>query len=422
MRAIIRLTAVLLLAFGAAACSNTAPVNTALTNPPPSHQKFPDGPTWPRYRGANDDGISTQKGINKAWNQRPPTLLWRQALTDGGYAGYSVANGLVYIIDHAAASDIVRAFDLGTGDEKWRYTYADAATSNYGFSRATPTVDGNHVYTYSRLGKLTCLDATGGQLIWQKDVIATFNGHRPGWDMATSPLIDGDKIVVYAGGDNAAVVALNKATGDTIWAGGGSDKPGYSSPVLATINGARQYVCALGTSVIGVDAASGKLLWSLPWKTGADVNAANPLVSGDSVFIASGYGHGCALIDISAAGPQIRWQNKEMQAHFSSPILAGGYIYGTGNPGWLECLDPQTGNTMWKQDGFEKGGLIGVDGTLVVFDGSNGDLVMVALTQASYQEIGRFSPLGGQSWTAPVVACGRLVVRNKTTLACFDAM
>jgi len=116
------------------------------------------------------------------------------------------------------------------------------------------------------------------------------------------------------------------------------------------------------------------------------------------------------------------WQNKEMMAHFSSPIFVGGYIYGTGNPGRLMCLDPKTGNALWTQDGFEKGAIIGVDGAIVGFDGSTGELVMAAMSPTSYQELGRFTPLGGQSWTSPVVACGRLIVRNKTTLACFDAM
>jgi len=236
LRFIIRSAAVLLLVLAVASCTHTAPVYTTGS----AHQKPLPGPDWSRFRGTNNDGISTQTGINKEWNQRPPSLLWQQPLTDGGYGGFSVANGLVYIVDHSGSEDVIKAFDLRSGAPQWQYPYQDALVSNFGFSRSTPTVDGNKVYAYSRLGKLTCLDATTGKLVWQRDIITEFNGRRPGWDMACSPLIDGNKVVVYAGGADAALVALNKTDGQTIWAGGGSDKPGYSSPVLATINGRRR--------------------------------------------------------------------------------------------------------------------------------------------------------------------------------------
>jgi outer membrane protein assembly factor BamB len=422
LRVIARTTVIVMLAFAAASCTHTAPADTAVTTPAAAHQKPLAGPAWPRFRGVNNDGLSSQKGINKQWSVRPPALLWQQTLGDGGYSGFSVADGIVYIVDHSGFNDAIRAFDLRNGAEKWRYEYQDAVIPKFGFARSTPTVDEGRVYAYSRMGKLMCLDASTGRLIWQEDIVGQFNGVRPGWDMASSPLVDGDKVVVCAGGPNAAIVAINKMTGDTLWAGGGSDKPGYSSPEVATINGFRQYVCFLGTSLVGVDPASGRLIWSFPWKTGSDVNAAAPLVIGDSIFITTGYGHGCAMIDIQGGVPQLRWQNKEMQAHFASPIFAGGYIYGTGNPGLLVCLDPQTGNALWKQPGFEKGSIIGVDGTIIGFDGASGDLIMAAISPQSYQEMGRFTPIGGQSWTSPVVAYGRIIVRNKSTLACFDAM
>ncbi|MDR3710806.1 MAG: PQQ-binding-like beta-propeller repeat protein [Capsulimonadaceae bacterium] len=375
---------------------------------------------WPAFRGPDANGISPETGINKNWAARPPKMLWTQPMTDEGYAGPSEKDGAVFIVDHLGTDDIVRSFDLTTGAEKWRYTYPDAATSNYGFTRATPSVDGHRVYIYSRLGRLICLTAATGKLVWQRDIIGEFHGRRPGWDMADSPLIDGNRVVVYGGGPDASVVVVDKTTGATIWSGGGSEMPGYSTPVLATIGGVKQYVCMLFASVEGVDWQTGRLLWSYPWKTGANVNAATPLVIGDSVFIASGYGHGCAMLDITGGAPQLRWQNTEIVAHFSSPIYAGGYIYGTGDPGFLSCLDPATGAALWKQRGFQKGGLIGIDGTIVAFNGAAGDLIMVALAPDAYKELGRFIPLGGQSWTAPIVANGKLIVRNKTTLAAFD--
>lgn len=430
MRSIASSFIVVLLAIGAVSCSNTAPASTsttklttqvdAATTSGGSSNNSTGGVSWTRFRGPNATGISPETGINKQWKQSPPVVIWKQTLTDNGYAGPSVANGNVYIVDHNSGNDIVRAIDINTGKEKWRYAYPDATGENYGYARATPAIDNGKVYTYSRLGKLTCLDAAEGKLIWQKDIVNDFHGNRPNWEMSCSPLIDGDKVIVYAGGPNSAIVALNKDDGSTIWAGGGSYKPGYSTPVKANIEGKDQYVCFVDKGVIGVDAATGKQLWGFPWQTSYDVNAATPLVIGNSVFITSGYNTGCAMIDIKGMKASLRWKNAEMQAHFSSPVYVNNYIYGTGDPGQLMCLDPKSGRALWKQEGFEKGGIAVVDGTIIGFNGAGGDLIMASLSSSGYKELGRFNPLGGQSWTAPIVSNGKLIVRNTNTLACIS--
>lgn len=374
---------------------------------------------WPRFLGPNANGVSPETGINKNWNEQPPTLLWKVDLTDDGYAGPAVANGVVFIVDHLGKDDILRALDLKTGREYGRYTYADAASSNYGFSRATPLITGNRLYYISRLGRAICLDAKSGKLVWERDLIADFKGRRPGWDFAMSPIIDDGKLIVSPGGPNAGVAALNPETGATIWAGGGSDVPGYATPVVATINGKKQYVTFTTAALMAVDPANGARLWSFPWKTGADVNAATPIVIGNSVFITTNYGHGSALVDITPNGPQARWANPQIQSRFTTPIYLGGYLYTTTEANQLLCIVPATGEVKWRQQGFEWGGLCAVDGTLIVCDGRSGDVVMVAASPDGYRELGRIKPLGGQSWTAPIVADGKLLVRNKKALACL---
>jgi outer membrane protein assembly factor BamB len=380
------------------------------------------GADWPRFRGPDYNGISREKGINKDWQARPPKLLWKQDLGDKGYGGPSVADGLLYITAHRGTEDVVLALNVQTGEEKWHYAVPDSdkESMGQGFTRTTPTVDGDRVYTLSRFGKLFCFESATGKVIWSKDIVETFHGQRPTWDIAGSPLVDGDKLIVCPGGPDASVVALNKMTGETIWSGGGSDVPGYSTPYLATIGGVRQYVCTYVNSVGGVATTDGKLLWKMPWVTGANVNAATPLVIGNRVFITSGYGHGCAMLEVQGDKVQPVWMNKEMQAHFSSPIFTGGHIYGTGDPGTLMCLDPQTGSALWKQKGFEKGGIIVIDGVIIGCNGSNGDVIMADLSPSGYKELGRITPLGGQSWTAPIVAEGKLIVRNNTAIACLD--
>jgi outer membrane protein assembly factor BamB len=399
---------------GRATTESSAPIQAA-----PSAGAQTSRGDWPRFHGPNSNSLSPETGINKNWQSKPPRMLWKVAMTDQGFAGPSVAGGRVYIMDHQGANDIVRCLDFATGTEKWHYAYPDTDQPNNGFARATPTVDGDRVYTISRLGMLHCFN-TSGEVIWKRDIIAEFRGKRPQWDMAQSPVVDGNKLIVVPGGDNAAVAALDKNTGRTLWQGGGSETGGYSTPVIATIGGVRQYVIFMAKSVIGVAAEDGKLLWSYPWQTSYDVNAATPLVIGSNVFITSGYGHGCAMIQVQGGSARALWENKEIQAHFSSPLFWNGHIYGTGDPGVLVCLNAENGQALWRQTGFEKGGIIAADGTIIGMNGANGDLIMARLSPSGYQELGRVTPLGGQSWTAPILASGKLLVRNTSALACLD--
>jgi len=375
---------------------------------------------WPRFLGPNGDGISPETGINKNWAQRPPKVLWRTPMSDKGFAGPAVADGVLYIIDHTGHKDIVRAIDVQTGKDLWQFTYEDTSRENYGFARSTPLVSEGKVYTLSRLGLVHCLDPKSGRVLWQRDIIKDFKGKRPDWDLAGSPVLDGEKLILVAGGRDATVVALNKDTGQTIWTGGGTHEPGYATPVVATIGGTKQYVVFTAKHLIGVDAATGALLWKFPWETRYNVNAATPIVSGDTIFITSSYQTGCALLQLTKRGVRQVWRSKDVQSHFSTGLLVDGFLYSTSDPGRLVCLELSSGKVAWARRGFEKGGLVGVDGTAIVCDGKTGDVVMVQLSPTRYQELGRIKPLGGQSWTAPVVAEGKLFIRNREALVCLD--
>jgi outer membrane protein assembly factor BamB len=379
---------------------------------------------WPHFLGPDSNGISPEKGINKDWTGKPPKQLWNVPLKDDGYAGPSVAGGKVFIIDHLGSDDIVRAYELASGKQLWEFKYADAEKPNYGFSRATPAFDDGKLYTLSRSGNLNCIDAEKGVKLWSHNLRQEFQGVTGRWDYAQSPLIDGEKLIVCPGGQNG-IVALNKETGKELFSGGGPDPAGYSTPVIATINGKKQYVIFEGKALIGVDPEKGgSPLWRCAWTTQSDINVASPIVVDDSsVFVTSGYGVGCGLIKVSgnqAQTAQTVWTNKEIQAHFNSPVLINGQIYGIGDAFGLVCLNPATGKANWKQAGFEKGGLLAIDGVLLAMNGAQGDCVMLQASPDAYKELGRFKPLGGQSWTAPIVADLKLIVRNKNKLACFD--
>lgn len=375
---------------------------------------------WPQYRGLTGDGISLEKGINKNWQQTPPKLLWKTQMSDDGYAGPAAFKGKIYIIDHKETNDVVRGIDINTGKDVWSYIYQDADKSNYGFTRSTPAINEDSIYITSRLGLVGCIDLKTGNGKWGGYLEKDLNGRKPQWDFSASPLIDGTKIILVPGAQDGCVVALDKTNGNIVWKAG-DDKASYSTPVKAKIQGKLQYVVFSATGVGGYDAAAGTPYWFVPWKTQYNVNSAQPIVIGNSVFISSGYGRGCALIDVAAdMSAKIRWENKVIQAHFNSSVTVGGYIYGIGDPGNLVCLEPGTGKVAWSKDGFEKGSVIVVDGVLIAQDGANGAVAMVACDPSEYKELGRFTPLGGQSWTNPIFADGKLIVRNKTTLACYS--
>lgn len=378
---------------------------------------------WPRFLGPTGNGVSADKGINKNWAEKPPKELWRVALGDSGFAGPSVAKGRVYIIDHKGDKDLVRVLDLKNGTDLWTpYSYQDSdrQSDGWGYSQSTPTVDNGRVYTLGRLGTLNCFDAASGKLLWTRNIIADFKGRLPGWNLAASPYIDGNKLIVCPGGPDAAVAALDKMTGVTLWKGGGSDNGGYATPVAVTLNGKKQYLIFTSANVMGVDVNDGTQLWKFPWVTGANVNASTPIAIGNSVFITSAYGHGAAFLDVALDGVTQRWMKREIQSRFTTPLLLNGMLYTTTDNNNLVCFDPQTGEIKWKQPGFEWGGLVYVDGVVIVADGAKGDVVMFNPTPDGYQELGRIKPLGGRSWTAPIVADGKLLVRNQQALVCLD--
>lgn len=396
----------------AACLSLTAPVLSAAPT---------QGSDWPRFLGPAATGMSSERGINRDWQAHPPKLLWKIPMGDHGYACPSAAGDLVYIVDHDGSRDIVRALRLADGTEVWRFPYEETNQNKYGFARATPTIESGRVYTCSRSGRVHCVDARTGALIWKHDLIADFGGEHPMWDYAASPVVDGRRLLLCAGGAKGTIVAVDKETGALLWRGGEGDVPAYCTPVIAKLAGRRQYVLGVAKGFVGVDPDKGTVLWRIPWPTLDGTNIATPIVVDDhSVFITSGYDMGCAMIDVSADGARIRWQNKDMRAHIATPLLWKGRLYGNCDPGRLVCMDPQTGSVVWSQPGFEKGSLMAIDGTIIALNGSNGDVIQIELTPEKYHELGRITPIPGQNWTPPIVSHGRLIVRTKEALACLD--
>ena len=316
--------------------------------------------------------------------------------------------------------DSVFCLNATTGDEIWHYSYPCGPGSTCFGPRATPTVDGNAVYTVSLEGHLFCLDAKSGTVKWEKNLISDLHAKNIGWGFSGSAVTDGNLLLVNAGLYGAA---LDKATGTPVWSSPADSMGGYSTPVVFTCDGKACLAVFGQKAVYAVDLKSGKEMWSYKWETGFDVNAADPIVVKDRMFISSGYDRGCTLLEFTAASVKAAWENKSMRSHFNSCVVLNGFLYGIdGNNGKgdLVCLDFATGQERWRSKiGF--GSVTAADGKLIVLNEA-GDLFVAQAVPEGYKELASAKGvLPRTCWTVPVLANGRLYCRNeKGDLVCLD--
>jgi outer membrane protein assembly factor BamB len=374
---------------------------------------------WPQWRGPRRDGISTETGLLDRWPAEGPPEIWR-AEVGPGYSSMAVAQGKVLTQYQEGIDAVVVCFDAGTGKLLWRRNYPCPTTgdSTYGpRPRSTPTVDGNRVYVQGGNGLLLCLDFTWGKVVWQRDLHAELNAPLPQWGFAGSPLIEGDMVFVLAGGPGCSVAALNKNDGKTVWTAG-NDPLGYSSPIVRPLAGRPQLLGFTGSSLLGIAPDTGQVLWRYPWDTSYNCNVATPIVRGDYVLISSGYGKGCALLQVTAGGTEPVYEHNRMCNHFSSSILVGEHIYGFSDDR-LRCMDFRSGEVLWNKSGFGRGTLLAADGKLVVL-GENGRLVLADAAPEAWRERSSFRFSTERCWNAPVLAQGKLYVRDEEKLVCYN--
>jgi outer membrane protein assembly factor BamB len=367
---------------------------------------------WPRWRGPDGNGIAPDADVNPKALAGQPKIAWKASLGTG-FSSVAVAGSLVYGLGNAGGTDTVFCLNAGTGRIAWKYSYR-CAQGSYPGPRATPTVHEGVVYTLSREGHLFALDAATGEVLWKKHLVDDLGIQPPGWDFAGSVVVAGDRLLLNAGRSG---LALDRSTGATIWESG-AGPGGYATPVLAELAGRPSAVIFGERAAYGVDVADGTVRWSFPWVTGSDVNAADPVVFADRVFVASAYDKGCALYDVSGSRPAVVWRNNAFNTHFSSFVAMGGSLYGIDgdaripNGGVLRCLDVRTGKAAWSAPvGF--GSLIATRNHLVVLN-STGTIIVAEASSAGYRELARCSLPRNQYWTPPALAGGKLFVRNLT--------
>lgn len=373
---------------------------------------------WPQWRGPNRDGISLEKGWKAQWTAEGPKQLWKVNVGIG-YSSMSVANGRIFTMGNVSEVDHVYCLDANTGKEIWKHSYPCSSKDPNGYPgpRCTPTVDGKFVYSVSRDGQLFCLNFDDGKVVWKKDYKSDYGAKVPQWGFSTSPLVEGNMLIIETGAPGASVIALDKVTGKELWKIG-DDKVGYSSPVAFTAGKERDLAIFSANGIVGRNAKDGRELWRYDWKTSYDVNAATPIVSGTKVFISSGYNTGCALIDFSSK-PRVVWQNKNMRNHVNSCVLYAGHLYGFDEKD-LKCVDFESGKVKWSEGSFGKGSLIVADGKLLIYS-DNGRLATAEATPGGYKEISTAQVLGGKStWSLPTLANGKIFCRSSENLIALD--
>jgi outer membrane protein assembly factor BamB len=370
---------------------------------------------WPNWRGPNYDGISPETGFQSTWKS-PPPIVWEQKL-GSAFSAITCVDGKAYTCGTQEKQQVVFCLDADTGKILWQKPIEPEYRERQGGdgTRATPTIHEGRAYVLGALGRLLCCDAASGEEVWSKQFES-----KPQWGYAGSVLIEGDLAIVTAGGDDGPLAALDKRTGQPVWKCG-ADPVGYATPYAFTFEGQRYMAGLLGKSVIIADAKTGRQVWSMPWVTDYDVNAATPIFHDGCLLLSSGYKHGAILVKLTRDGDKLTsqtvWESKVIQAKFQTPVLYQDYLYDSGDHG-LNCVEFMTGKEMWKKPDVQNSAVLLADGQLIV------------LTEKGQLQIGRAAPVGfepttdveilkGRCWTIPTLYRGRLYLRNLEQMRCL---
>lgn len=374
---------------------------------------------WVQWRGPQRNGVSLEKQWTSEKLKGTPKIIWTRKV-GRGYSAITVKNDYAWTLGNTGKQDTIYCLNAKTGKQIWQYSYPCPGGS-YPGPRATPTIQDHFLYSCSRNGQVFCLNAKTGKVHWQRNLMQELQVPNISWGFSSSPLVWRGTIFLNAGKNG---IALSARTGKTRWFSG-KGKAGYASPVIFRRKPAQLLIFGQ-QALCGVAAKTGALQWSFPWKTSYDVNAADPLVAGDLIFISSGYGKGCTLLEVKKNQVRQLWQNKKMRNHFSTSLLMDHYIYGIdGNAGRgvLRCLDLHSGQEKWSQASIGFGSLLAADGKLIILN-ERGRVFIAAASPDSYRELASsqvMPPGSGKCWTMPSLAHGRLYLRSsKGVVVCLD--
>jgi outer membrane protein assembly factor BamB len=388
---------------------------------------------WPQWNGRNRDGKSADTGLLAEWPAGGPKLAWKATGFGKGYSEFAVVGDRIYTIGDKDDADFLIAASTDGGKILWS-TKVGAPGSpevpGYTFPgpRSTPTVDGDLIFAMNAWGDLICVNSADGKEQWRKNLKTDFGGAVPTWGYAESPLVDGDQVVVTPGGAKCALVALNKKTGEVIWQSKDFTDPAhYSSIVPTDIDGTRQYIQLTAANVVGISAKDGSVLWKAP-RQGNVAVVPTPVVSGNEVYVTSGYGAGCNMFKVTGADGKFSvnqvYANHVMVNHHGGVVRVGDYIFGYSDDKGLTCQNAQTGASLWaEKSAIKKGSISYADGKLYLREEDSGAVVLVNAASNGYEEKGRIKQPNRapeKAWSHPVIANGKLYIRDQDLALCYD--
>lgn len=364
---------------------------------------------WPQWRGPNRNG-TTSESVSQ-WSKEP-RVAWR-ANVGLGFSSIVVSDGRACSAGHADGKDTVFCFDAVTGKELWKQSYPSELGDKYyeGGTTGTPSFDGDHLYWLGRWGDLFCFETKTGQIVWSKNIAKEAAVKIPSWGFTGAPLVHENLLVLNVG---EAGMGVEKRNGTIVWQSANKDA-GYSTPLPIQREG--RWLALLGSekNYLAVDIKSGKEAWRYRWLTQYGVNAADPVVQGDRIFISTGYGKGAALLNLSAGEPKEVWKSKVLRTQLNPAVLFDGHLYGadgdTGQTPALKCIEFVSGTEKWAHEGFGSGGVIIAGGKLIALS-STGELIIAQASPAEFKPLARAQVLGPKCWTAPVLANGIIYCRN----------
>ena len=408
---------------------------------------------WPQYRGPQRNDVSAETGLLRAWPAAGPDLLWTYKEAGIGYSGPAIVGDRLFTIGGRGEKEQLIALDIQS-PQQGAVTQAWAAEVGLLFDwkgnqwsagpSSTPTVDGELVFALGGMGDLICVQAADGKERWRKnlpgDLDAQVNpiGGGPknlGWGFTWSPLVDGEKLICIPGGPKGTVAALDKKSGEVLWRTTEvTDQAAYTSPMVAEIEGVRQYVVLTNRGLFGVDARDGRVLWNHRRDRAYGTEVVNsPIVNGSLVYATVGAGQGCDLLRIARDGDAFQatpvYSSKNMTNHHGNVALVGEHIFGfSEGKGWM-CQEFQTGDVAWmERSKLRAGSMTCADGRIYCYSEDDGTAVLIEASPTGWTESGRFKiperatsrKPRGRIWTPPVVSGGRLFLRDQELLFCFD--
>jgi outer membrane protein assembly factor BamB len=402
----------------AVALAVAAPLSAAVLGQTPAAD-------WPQWRGAERSGTSRETGLLKQWPPSGPASAWTASGLGAGYGSVAVSGDRVFVQGATQRESVVSSLNRADGKVLWTKVIGARGDNDRGDGpRSTPTVDGDRLYVLTENGDLACLRVADGTRVWQRNILRDFDASNINWLISESPLVDGGRVVVTPGGSDGGMVALDKMTGKTIWASQElNDEAGYASAIVADVHGVRTYMTLTSGAGVGVRASDGKLMWRYTGAANRTANITTPIYADNKVFFSSAYGTGGALVGLRPGGGEIRAQEiyftRDLQNHHGGIVLVDGYLYGYNNS-VLTCLEWATGKMMWRDRSVGKGAVSFADGHLYILS-ENNVVGLVEATPAGYREKGRFTirDQGRPSWSHPVIAGGRLYIRNQGTLTAY---